>query len=164
MLVVGQERTDIQDAEFMLQKLVEISLKAISPALNDPHTAINCINRIGTALADIGRRYKEVYYISDKEGFLRIMHTPKKFEDYLYKSFYQIMHYGKGDVSILYSLIEVLYNLALVSDPNIKQKIWDFHYYIIDGIDWNCLHELDRNHLGQIYDKFKACCNMDKTT
>ncbi|MEC2159184.1 DUF2254 domain-containing protein [Virgibacillus halodenitrificans] len=164
LLVVGQERTDIQDAEFMLQKLVEISLKAISPAMNDPHTAINCINRIGTALADIGRHYKEINYFSDQEGQLRIMRTPKKFEGYLYKSFYQIMNYGKDDVSILYSLIEVLYNLALVSDLNIKRKIWDFHFYIIEGINWDCLHEMDRNHLSHIYDKFKACCNMEKTT
>ncbi|OZU89159.1 hypothetical protein CIL03_09130 [Virgibacillus indicus] len=158
ILVVGDERTDIQDAEFMIQKLVEISLKAISPAINDPHTAINCINRIGVLLIEIGEQYKEIKYIADRSGNLRILNHPKKYEDYLYKSFYQIRYYGKSDVSVMYSLIEVLYKIALVSDDAIKEKVWKFHHYIVDNIKWDSLSNLDYNHLTAIYEKFEYCC------
>lgn len=156
--VIGTERTDIGDVEFMIQKLVEIALRAISPAINDPHTAINCINRIGTTLSEVGNNYKEVHYMTDDRGDLRILNHPKKYEDYLYKSFYQMIHFAQGDVSIYYSLIEVLYKLALVSNTTIRGKVWNFHYYIIDAIEWDKLSDLDYKHLLSIYEKLKASC------
>ncbi|WP_088051072.1 DUF2254 domain-containing protein [Virgibacillus dakarensis] len=156
-LIICNERTDLQDVEFSLQKLVEIALRAISPAINDPHTAINCINRIGALLSEVSTNYKEIYYLADKAGNLRVINEPKKYEDYLYKSFYQIRHYGKDDVSVLYGLIEVLYKIAFVSNKKIKQKIWRFHYYIVDVIEWDTLSELDRQHLQSIYRKFRSC-------
>ncbi|MEN1968395.1 DUF2254 domain-containing protein [Lentibacillus sp. N15] len=154
--IIGNERTDLQDVEFSLQKLVEIALRAISPAINDPHTAINCINRIGALLSEASANYKEIYYLSDEHQHLRVIKQPKKYEDYLYKSFYQIRHYAKDDVSVLYSLIDVLYKVALVSDETIKRKIWRFHYYILDVIVWDALSELDQQYLQSIYQKFKA--------
>src|SRR5699024_9402461 len=128
-IVIGNERTDIADGEIKLQKLVEIDLRAISPAINYSHTAINCINRIGSTLRELSNDYKEVYYLADHDENLRILQYPKIFEDYLYKSFYQLIHFAQEDVSIYYSLIEVLYKLALISKPDIKQRVWNFHYF-----------------------------------
>lgn len=159
-LVIGNERTDLKDVEFMLQKLVEIALRAISPAVNDPHTAINCLNRIGALLSEIGSSYNENRYYADKGKQLRVICEPKQFEDYLYKSFYQIRHYGKDDVSVLYAMIEVLYNIAVVSKSLIKQKVWKFHFYIMDVIDWDGLTDLDREHLQGIYKKFETYCDV----
>lgn len=157
-LIVGNERTDIQDAEFAIQKIVEIALRAMSPAINDPHTAINSINRIGALLIEIGANYKEIPYIADRRDKLRIIYQPKKYEDYLYKSFYQIRYYGKDDVSVLYGLLEILYKIALVSDQTIREKIWQFHFYITDVIMWDKLSKLDHNHLKEMYSKLRACC------
>lgn len=157
-LVIGNERTDLQDIEFMLQKLVEIALRAISPAINDPHTAINCLNRIGALLSEVGSTYNEDRFYADEDNQLRAIHEPKRFEDYLYKSFYQIRHYGKEDVSILYGMLEVLYKIAVVSKKPIKQKVWDFHFYIMDVVEWDELSELDRQHLEEIYKEFKNYC------
>ncbi len=53
--------------------MVEIALRAISPAVNDPHTAINCINRIGALLIDIGESYKETKFIADNNNRLRVI-------------------------------------------------------------------------------------------
>lgn len=161
-IVIGNERTDIADVEFMLQKLVEIALRAISPAINDPHTAINCINRIGTTLGELGSNYKEICYLADKKGELRIMQYPKKYEDYLYKSFYQLVHFAQGDVSIYYSLIDVLYKLALISDISIKRKVWNFHYFIIDAIDWDRLSQLNYEYLLQAYKNLTYACEVSE--
>lgn len=159
-IVVGSERTDLKDVEFLIQKLVEIAVKAISPAVNDPHTAINSINRIGVMLGDLAKTYKEISYMTDEKGSLRIIKQPKRFEEFLYTAFYQIKYYGKGDVSIYYSLIDVLYKISMVSDETIQQKVWNFHYYIVDEIEWDDLHELDREHLMSIYEKFCECCKV----
>src|SRR5699024_8444899 len=83
-LIVGNERTDIKDVEITTHKIADIHLRAMSPAINDPHTAINCINRIGALLIEIGATYKEIPYIADRQDKLRIIYQPKKYEDYLY--------------------------------------------------------------------------------
>ncbi|MRH41356.1 DUF2254 domain-containing protein [Aquibacillus halophilus] len=159
LIIIGTERTDIEDIEFIIQKLVEIAVKAISPSINDPHTAINSINRIGSMLSELGKVYKEVRYMTDQKNNLRIIKYPKRFEDYLYKSFYQIKHYANGDVSIYYNLVEILYKIAVASDDRIiKRKIWEFHYYIVESIEWDSLQNLDRHHLESIYKKLKGSC------
>ncbi|WP_404451174.1 DUF2254 domain-containing protein [Virgibacillus necropolis] len=160
-LIIGNERTDIQDVEFMIQKLVEIALRAISPAINDPHTAINCINRIGALLSEIGAAYNENRYFADSNKQLRVICEPKRYEDFLYKSLYQIRHYGKDDISMLYAMVEVLYKIAIVSKQPIKQKVWNFHFYIMDVVEWDILSDLDREHLQGIYKRFKAYCTTD---
>ncbi|GAA0597414.1 hypothetical protein GCM10009001_11980 [Virgibacillus siamensis] len=78
----------------------------------------------------------------------------------MYEAFYQINHYGKGDVSIYYSLIKVLYKIAMISDQKIQHKIWNFNYYVVDEIEWDALHELDRQHLMSIYEKLCECCRV----
>ncbi|MFZ3578891.1 DUF2254 domain-containing protein [Virgibacillus sp. DJP39] len=160
-LIIGNERTDIQDVEFMLQKLVEIALRAISPAINDPHTAINCLNRIGSLLSEIGETYNENRYFTDDKKNLRVISKPKLFDEYLYKSFYQIRHYGKEDISMLYAMIEVLYKIAVVSENSIKQKVWTFHYYIMDVIEPDSLSTLDNEHLQSICRKLKEQCAFE---
>lgn len=159
LIIIGKERTDIQDIEFVIQKIVDIALRAISPSTNDPHTAINSINRIGGLLIEVGKNYKESSYLTDSEENLRVALSSRNYEDYLYKSFYQLRYYGSGDVSVIYGILEVLYKISDVSDSMIKRKIWDFHYYISESIGWDKLSSLDREHLQEIYDKLESSCN-----
>lgn len=156
--VVGKERSDIQDFEFTIQKIEEIALRTIAPSANDPHTAINCINRIGILLIELGEFYEQTPYLADTQDHLRVIHEPKSFEDYLYKSFYQIRNYGQDRVSIIYSLLDVLYKIGAVSSPTIKQKVWQFHFYIMDVVKWDTLSDLDQAHLQEAYDRLENCC------
>jgi uncharacterized membrane protein len=54
--ILGKERTEQQDIEFPIEQLVEIALRAISPAVNDPFTAIRCIDRLGAGLSRLAQR------------------------------------------------------------------------------------------------------------
>lgn len=158
LLVIGQERSDVQDFDFAIQKIEEIALRAISPSTNDPHTAMNCINRMGVLLIELGEFYEETPYLTDEKNHLRLIHQPMSFDDYLYKSFYQLRYYGQDDVSIIYNIIDTLYKIALVSKPEIKQKIWQFHFYITDVVEWDTLSDLDRTHLQKAYDRLVKSC------
>ncbi|SER04877.1 Uncharacterized membrane protein [Gracilibacillus ureilyticus] len=158
-IVIGNERTDLQDVEFTIQKLVEIALRAISPAVNDPHTAINAMYRIGSLLIELGTINDKGKYITDKNEHLRVIKRIKTFPDYLFKSFYQIRNYGKNDISIMYSILEVLNNVAMASNTKIRKEIWEFHFYIIEAIDWDGLPDQERNYLQSIYEKLKTCCS-----
>lgn len=55
-LTIGSTRTPTQDPQFLIDELVEIALRALSPAINDPFTAITAIHWMGAATAELGRR------------------------------------------------------------------------------------------------------------
>src|SRR5690606_28248558 len=65
--VIGNERTSEQDIEFAMQKLVEISLRAISPGINDPNTANDIIIRLGNLLGKIGQHQTGDIIFADKQ-------------------------------------------------------------------------------------------------
>ncbi|MBP1948560.1 DUF2254 domain-containing protein [Virgibacillus litoralis] len=153
-LVIGNERTDLQDIGFSIEKLVEIAVKALSTGMNDPNTAINCIHRISGLLTELAGNYRPVTYYSDSDGDLRLIMQQKKFRDYLYKSFYQIKHYGKDDISVVYSIIDALYKIALVSEASIQKEVWQFNKYILEAVDIENLPSLDYQHLKDIVEKF----------
>ena len=51
--MIGPKRTPTQDVDFAVAALVEIALRALSPGINDPQTAMTCIDRLTEALAEI---------------------------------------------------------------------------------------------------------------
>lgn len=146
-VAIGTERINTQDLEFSIQKLVEIALRAISPSVNDPHTAINCTNRLGSILYRIGEVYqpKETFFDSNKN--LRVMTSPKSFFQYLYKSFYLIRHYGKDDVAVMNGVLEALILTAEGQREEIKSDVRKFHAYLMEGIDFEHYPELDKEFI-----------------
>lgn len=157
-VTVGAERTDIQDIEFTLEKLVEIALRAISPSVNDPHTAINCINRIGALLIKIGKSGRDMRFIANKDKQLRVVRPNITFDQYLYKSFYQIKHYGKEDISVLTALLKTMAQIASVSGDEVRKHIWIYHYEVLDVFDWKALSNLDYLYMRNAYDYLLASC------
>ncbi len=142
-LSLGTERTTDQDIEYGIQKLVEIALRAISPGINDPNTAINCINRLGRVLSRLGQKHIPQPLYHDENKNLRVITNPVTYSTYLYKSFYQIRHYAREDVSVLGS---ILHSLELAADGNkhdIHETIWEFGQFVIRGFDPNVLDDLD---------------------
>ncbi|MYL35018.1 DUF2254 domain-containing protein [Pontibacillus yanchengensis] len=161
-VIIGKERTNVQDIEFSIQKLVEIALRAISPGINDPHTAINCINRIGSLLAELGHKHKPFRYYTDKQDELRLIVEPKSYHQYLYKSFYQIRLYGKNDVSVMNGILESLYKIALVNEEHIRKDIWSFTIYILDAIKDEDYHQYDLDLIRKTASNIAELCNEEE--
>jgi uncharacterized membrane protein len=147
LLTIGRERATIQDIEFGITKLVEIALRASSPGINDPNTAINCIAQLGKVLAALGQRHLPRSFTNDDERNLRIIMEQPSFQMYLYKSFFQIRHYGKEDVSILAAILESLILIAERNDDIIQKEVWKFTEYIVEGIHQETLLSLDKQYL-----------------
>ncbi|MGP4076090.1 DUF2254 domain-containing protein [Halobacillus sp. K22] len=158
-IIVGNERTDIQDIEFSIQKLVEIAVKAISPSINDPHTAVNCINRIGSLLAELGSVYEPIRYYADDNNSLRLKVEPREFHDYLYTSFYQMRIYGSHDFSVMNGVIEALYKISVVHDNQIKEDVWRFGRYMMKAVDTKSMDQLDFEYFDKQAQKLASACN-----
>jgi uncharacterized membrane protein len=72
-IVLGPDRTPLQDPRFALQQLTQVALRALSPALNDPFTAIECINRLGEGLRHASRRCRPSSCRFGADGSLRVL-------------------------------------------------------------------------------------------
>ncbi len=109
---IGPSRTMEQDVEFGVLQIVDIALKAISPAVNDPTTAITCVDQLGRILIRAALREPPVATLGDPDGRVRVMFRRTSFPRLLEVAFSQIRHYGRTDVAVPLRLMRVLGELA----------------------------------------------------
>src|SRR5699024_12362788 len=96
----GNAPAESQARDFTIQKLEEIALRAISPSTNDPHTVVNCMNRLGLSLTELGEVQKYAPYLADNNNQLRIVHQPTPYDEYIHRTLYTIRYSGQNDVSV----------------------------------------------------------------
>lgn len=111
-VVVGTQRIHLQDAEFAVNQLVEIALRALSTGINDPFTAMNCLDQLGSALADLAERTIPSGYHYDEEGDLRLVRDTVTFRDLIDAAFDQIRQNTRDDVAVRIRLLEALAIIA----------------------------------------------------
>ncbi len=97
----GRERTIEQDSTFAFRVIVDIALKALSPAINDPTTAVIAIDQLQRLLRTVGGRDLRNERILDAEGQLRVIfHTPN-WKDFVDLTFSEIRLYGAGNFQVV---------------------------------------------------------------
>jgi uncharacterized membrane protein len=110
--VLGSDRTSHQDAAFAVQQLVEVALHALSPGMNEPFTAITCIDRLGQGLAKLACRQLPSAVREDDSGRLRLVAEPQSFTELLEYAFQPIIVYAGANPAIYQRLLETLEALA----------------------------------------------------
>ncbi|WP_414563065.1 MULTISPECIES: DUF2254 domain-containing protein [unclassified Anabaena] len=108
IFIIGKERTEQQDIEFPIQQLVEIALRAISPGINDPFTAIRCIDRLSAGLCYLVQRQFPSSYRYDYDNQLRVMVPSLDFEGIVDQAFNQIRQYSNSDAAVTIRLLEAI--------------------------------------------------------
>jgi uncharacterized membrane protein len=97
----GRERTIEQDSTFAFRVIVDIAIKALSPAINDPTTAVIAIDQLQRLLRTVGTRDLRDEKIFDSERQLRlIFHTPN-WQDFVDLTFTEIRMYGAGNLQVM---------------------------------------------------------------
>jgi uncharacterized membrane protein len=151
-LIIGRERTEQQDVEFPIDQLVEVALRAISPAVNDPFTAIRCIDRLGAGLAQLVQRNFPSPYRYDDRGNLRVIAEGVTFEELADSAFSQIRRYAQSDAAVTIRLLDAI-ALILTHTNNPKyQTILERHAEMIQRGSCEGLSEpQDREAVKQRY-------------
>lgn len=111
ILLLGPERTDDQDAEFAIDQLVEVAVRALSPGINDPFTANNCIKVLGSALAELDEKGIPGGVLHDENGTLRIATQTYTYAGFLDAAFNQIRQNSRNVESVSITLIDTLARL-----------------------------------------------------
>jgi uncharacterized membrane protein len=84
---LGSTRTPEQDPQFLIDELVEIGLRALSPGINDPFTAINALHWLGAATAEIGRRDLRKEICGQDGDDCPVIPLPDDFDHYVSRGF-----------------------------------------------------------------------------
>jgi uncharacterized membrane protein len=163
-ITLGKERTLVQDLHYGARQLVDIALRALSPAVNDPTTAINCIDVLATLLAQIARQPRVSPYRYDEEGNLRVIAPGPTFESMMDLSFSQIRHYGRNDLHCVLRLIDVCADLGYVATgPNERAALWKHLSMIARSADQNMAEPLDRAAINRALERAVATLEQDGT-
>ena len=109
---LGRERTFEQDPKYPIRLLVDIALKALSPAINDPTTAVQTIDQLEDLLRRLGASELDAGRAADGDGTLRLIFPTPTWEDYLTLAFDEIRHFGSSSVQVMRRMRSALVGLA----------------------------------------------------
>jgi uncharacterized membrane protein len=110
-IALGQERTMEQDPTFAFRIMVDIASKALSPAINDPTTAVLAIDQIQHLLRNVGNRCLDDERVRDAAGRLRLVYRTPDWEDYVRLAVTEIRHFGGESIQVARRLRAMLDNL-----------------------------------------------------
>lgn len=113
---LGPVRTMQDDFEFGIRQIVDIALKAISPAVNDPSTAVTCIDHLSRLLGRVARRGDSEMVRRDEKGQALVVLPAHGFSRALDLAMNQIRQYGKSDIAVLLRLTRALTDVADMTD------------------------------------------------
>lgn len=121
---LGGERTATQDVCFLFEQLVEIAIRALSPGINDPMTAMRCLDRVQSALLQLAGRPLPARFRNDDNGALRLAFRPVSFSEVIDVTLVRYLPYAGSDRNARLHLMKVLEALAsLVHEPSALASI-----------------------------------------
>ena len=114
----GARRSALQDLRFLIDELVEIAARALSPGVNDPFTAITCLDWLSAALSALSQRRLPSHLRLDDEGALRVIAHPVTFEGFIDRSFGALAQYCSTDMVAALRYVRALGEVSLdCEDP-----------------------------------------------
>jgi len=150
--LVGSQRTDQQDIEFSINQLVEIASRALSPGINDPFTAVRCVDQLSAALCHLAQKEIPSAYRYDGENKLRVIAEPVSFVDAIDSAFNQIRQYGQTSVAVTMRLLEAIAVIAPFTHSKADRAALLRHANMIErGSQEEIAEELDRKDIKERY-------------
>jgi len=119
----GPTRTIQQDIEFGILQIVDIALKALSPAVNDPSTAINCVDQLSAILIHYASRNPQEEILSDADGKAMVSIPYLDFERLVDSAFEQIRMYSRTDVAVSLRMFRALADIAHTVPDTASRKV-----------------------------------------
>lgn len=111
-ILLGPHRTPMQDIDFSIRHLVEIAVRALSPGINDPYTALSVINRLSASLSEMMRRALPKAIFRDENGALRVLSPQPSYASTLAAAFNQIRQNGADKPVVAIHLFDAVMRIA----------------------------------------------------
>jgi uncharacterized membrane protein len=131
--VLGRTRTSQQDVEFAVDQLVEVAVRSLSTGINDPFTAMSCIDRLGTGLLHLMRKSFPTAYRLDDQGQLRVIAERSDFGGVVDAAFHQIRQSGASTPSVMIRLLETLTLLLEHAVTDEQRTVLERHVRLVQN-------------------------------
>ena len=145
---LGPKRTPIQDPEFAVHQLVEIALRALSPGINDPYSAIACIDKLTAAICDLTQKNFPEGITYDNNGTERVTYKTTSFENLANIAFNQIRQYSQSCLAVQLRQIEGIIRIAEQANHSTH---WSFVFHqrlmLEHGLEQQQLVDLDKKEV-----------------
>ena len=114
----GSERDMDQDPTFAFRIVVDVALKALSPAINDPTTAVLAMDQLHRMLRTVGKRDLRTDEVRDRSGQLRVIFRTPNWDDFVYLAFSEIRNCGSNNLQVVRRMRAMIENLVQTLPPN----------------------------------------------
>lgn len=143
----GPSRTLQQDIEFGVLQIVDIALKAISPAVNDPSTAITCVDQLSRVLIRFASREEPAEVLCDPPGVVRVSMMWSNLARMLDSAFEQIRLYSQTDVAVSLRMMRALGDIAVtLASPGERVDLVTRGRRIVEG----CAQKLGEDEMKEL--------------
>jgi uncharacterized membrane protein len=137
-----RQRTFEQDPKYALRLLVDIAIKALSPAVNDPTTAVQALNQIEDLVRRVGKRHLEVGEVKDETGAIRLIFPTATWEDFLSLAFDEIRLYGANSLQVMRRLRTTLYDVLAEVAPERQEAVRHYIQHLDISLK-NCITDTE---------------------
>ncbi|GAB4516165.1 MAG: DUF2254 domain-containing protein [Anaerolineae bacterium] len=149
---LGGRRTQSQDMMLMVDQLGSMAVRALSPGVNDPYTAVMCIDRLAEAVAHLGKAEEPSRYRYDDNHHLRVVAHVITFEEMLRSCFDEIRVYGCADPKVAAHLMAAIGDiLERVPVPDHRALLWAYAQLLWKQCGEHITEPWDRQGIEQAY-------------
>jgi len=143
-VAIEQERTMQQDPGFAFRIIVDIAVKALSRAINDPTTGVLALDQIQRLLRVVARQQLNTGQVFDKTGQLRLIYRTPNWENFVNLALTEIRHYGNDSIQIVRRLRALLENLINIVPPQRAVALRAELEILNRGVERDFYHPEDR--------------------
>ena len=154
-MVINVFKNIQDDYHYGLVNLTEIAAMALSPGINDPNTAVMCVNKISSLLGKLLSTANQ-FIVLKEDGDTKVLYQSYSVEDELYLAFSQIITYSGGDPLVTRSILQGLYLIYMMAGASAKAGVKNYFDSAYDLLMANFSHEV---HLVQ-FEKIRK--NMEE--
>ena len=155
---IGPARTLQQDVEFGVLQIVDIALKAISPAVNDPTTAINCVDQLSRILIRFASREPPAPLLYDPPGVMRVSMQWIDFERLMDSAFDQIRLYSQADYAVSLRILRALEDIASATfDSGFRRMLAELGRRVVAGCAEKAVGEAAMRDMRARLARLEAC-------
>jgi uncharacterized membrane protein len=152
-LVLGVSRARLQDVEFAVAQLVEIAVRALSPGVNDPFTAIACLDQFSNTLSTLAESTITNGYYYDSSAKIRVISDRVSFVGIIDAAFNQIRQHAQTDVAVTIRMLEVIAVILAKTKTASQRAVLIKHAEMIKRGSDEAIHEPnDRADIQMRYD------------
>ncbi len=153
--ITGSSRTLAQDLAFAVDQLVEIAIRALSPAVNDTFTALTCIDWLGASLCQITSSWRPMRVHRDRDGFVRVITAHLSYTRLVERAFEKVRQAGRGMPAILIRQLDSLVKIvAHTTTPGQRELLAEQAAMILRASEESVAEAADRDDVRREYDRF----------